>query len=67
MTNRYSSAFFNLYPEIPLADRYGIYYTAEFLARKRRVSVQDIFSGAYVNPEGAKKLIAYAKAIGESR
>jgi hypothetical protein len=64
MTNRPSSAFFNLYSEIPLEDRYGIYCTAEYLARVRSVSVQDIFSGAYTNTEAAKKLIMIAKAIG---
>lgn len=67
MTNRSSSAFFNLYSEIPLEDRYGIYCTAERLARLRRVSVQDIFSGAYCNQQAAEKLISLAKAIGESR
>jgi hypothetical protein len=67
MLNRFSSAFFSLYPEIPLTDRYGIYCTAERLARIRSVSVQDIFSGAYMNPKAAEKLISLAKAIGESR
>jgi len=67
MLNRFSSAFFNLYSEIPLEDRYGIYCTAERLAQLRNVSVQDIFSGAYMNTEAAKKLISLAKALGESR
>ena len=66
MLNRFSSAFFTQ-QNIPLSDRYGIYCTAERLARIRSVSVQDIFSGAYMNPKSAEKLISLAKALGESR
>jgi len=63
---RFSSAFF-VQHNIPFSDRYGIYCTAERLARLRSVSVQDIFSGAYANPQAAERLIGLAKALGEFR